>query len=778
MTAPHGRRAILAAAKPATSAPGAGSGVATSCEAMPGTILNSPKKSDSSSTPSLTKRRTSLQLSLEKLDRLAAGGALVVAAAGPEAGEDSDMNDEDVFSVLDETNNVLSQEIKYGDTLTLKATSAFTKKRCAVGVYIKHGLVGLGDDEQPSFRLSRFTVFKGNSKESYKTLRYGVPFKLMDDKGEYWGIPQGGLSTNRGLVISRKNEPVDGQVRFIVWPAPSDCDFNIFQKCQGQPVHYDEEIILNVAPGAGIAVRLTHHRKANSGLKAGYLRTDSHGKGITFSLVPSLTANMAITPTAIVEKVSRTFADRMKEEEQEQEEQLRLLEVPSAPASNPASDAEEAEERQHGASEAEAEVEVEEDQRAKADREEAEAVKRDEEACMAARQRKKAVFTAVIVAVFLLAYGFLMLHRKSLVTGCFILVTVHLLGKIGEVNRIDIKTEKVKEKKKVPELRTQEKEARTKAKGNKKRDEKKRDEKKETVKRGQSLKALLLPGDLASKVKTKADFTSNAQIDAIARATERFIEAEKGDDESALVRFKHTLKWRLANNVDTILNRPHGHFDAIKTNTVQYFHGRARNGSPVYIEMPKQTKIKQLNDMGIGMSHLIYHYVYICEFLWQVIEPNDIKQSCSIIDVEGVVFADFRGDVKEFVKAVSAISAAHYPGRSHHIFVVNASWSFAMIWKFLKNFLDPVTREKVHLYSSTDPYDEDLQKYIHPDQIPERYGGNCRCYERHVGSREKKCQGSVEEEQMRQLAHAANAAADIQSVVPGEIHPDVPKCDS
>ena len=98
------------------------------------------------------------------------------------------------------------------------------------------------------------------------------------------------------------------------------------------------------------------------------------------------------------------------------------------------------------------------------------------------------------------------------------------------------------------------------------------------------------------------------------------------------------------------------------------------------------------------MPMFLYHYMFISEYLWNVIEPNDNATSFSILDMTGVGMSDFMGDVKLTVMEIMKLTKAHYPSRSFQIIVVNAPWSFNAIWSLAQKFMDPATRKKTHVY--------------------------------------------------------------------------------
>lgn len=227
----------------------------------------------------------------------------------------------------------------------------------------------------------------------------------------------------------------------------------------------------------------------------------------------------------------------------------------------------------------------------------------------------------------------------------------------------------------------------------------------------------------------------------------RFLNAEKGDAKLGMQRWTDTLRWRAEQKMDGILHRPHPHFDFIKNHSTQYYHKRAKNGSVCYYEVPKAMKVSTLKKAGISIQDCVQHFLWITEYLWRVLDTNDESKVLSVLDLSGVGFSDFVGDVKTFVQAVSAVSGQHYPERSYHIFVVNAPSSFSWIWRAIKGWMDPVTVAKTHILSGKDF--SELHAVVDKADVPVRYGGTCAC--------EGGCENSADEIGMREVAAAINA---------------------
>ncbi|RLN48539.1 hypothetical protein BBJ29_003584 [Phytophthora kernoviae] len=239
----------------------------------------------------------------------------------------------------------------------------------------------------------------------------------------------------------------------------------------------------------------------------------------------------------------------------------------------------------------------------------------------------------------------------------------------------------------------------------------------------QGLPATLSPGTASVDGSVDAESTDALVISGGPIAfSPRFVAGEKGDVEKGRQRYLHTLEWRKENNIDNILVTPHPNFEIIKKYYPQYFHGRTRDGLPVYYERPGKIDLPALKREGLSIDDLLRHYMYITEYLWRVVEPNDSGRSITVLDVTGIGMYDLGGEVLDFIKRASAFTGAHYPERSAHIFIINIPGWFNMIWRMVKPLIDPVTREKVHMLKGSAILRE-LETLIDLENIPSDFGG-------------------------------------------------------
>lgn len=203
----------------------------------------------------------------------------------------------------------------------------------------------------------------------------------------------------------------------------------------------------------------------------------------------------------------------------------------------------------------------------------------------------------------------------------------------------------------------------------------------------------------------------------------RFLKAGKDDAEEGKRRYAETLQWRKDHGMDTVLVKPHPHFEIIKKSYPHFFHQTGQNGSPVFYEQPPKTNLKAMKAAGVTMDGLLHHYAMITEFGWQFVERSDAGRSIFIIDLEGMRMRDFVGDCVDYVKQCSKFTGQHYPERAGFIFVVNVPFWFQTIWNVVKPMVDEVTLQKIDIIRGKDKVLKALLKQIPIENIPPEYGG-------------------------------------------------------
>lgn len=101
-----------------------------------------------------------------------------------------------------------------------------------------------------------------------------------------------------------------------------------------------------------------------------------------------------------------------------------------------------------------------------------------------------------------------------------------------------------------------------------------------------------------------------------------------------------------------------------------------------------------------------------------------LETCCTIMDAKGVGVTRIPS-VYGYLKQASAISQNYYPERLGRLYVINAPWGFSSAFSVVKGFLDPVTVEKIHILGAS--YQKELLAQIPAENLPEQFGGLCKC---------------------------------------------------
>eukprot|EP00523_Entomoneis_sp_CCMP467_P004358 CAMPEP_0168745690 /NCGR_PEP_ID=MMETSP0724-20121128/14752_1 /TAXON_ID=265536 /ORGANISM="Amphiprora sp., Strain CCMP467" /LENGTH=473 /DNA_ID=CAMNT_0008793419 /DNA_START=203 /DNA_END=1624 /DNA_ORIENTATION=- len=206
----------------------------------------------------------------------------------------------------------------------------------------------------------------------------------------------------------------------------------------------------------------------------------------------------------------------------------------------------------------------------------------------------------------------------------------------------------------------------------------------------------------------------------------RFLEMQKGNREAALKAVESTVEWRKEHDIDTILTRPHTTFDLAKTIFPHYFLGRDKNGDVLFLQRPALTDLQLAKKNGIKLEDLLMHYVYVNEYLWQILEGDKpLGTMTSIIDLTGLQLSVLRKrDLILFAKLTVSTMDNHFPQRAHKTLVINAPKWFNTLYKLVSPLMRESTKAKIEIHSRGKKQDEVLKKYLSQeacDSLPKTF---------------------------------------------------------
>lgn len=213
----------------------------------------------------------------------------------------------------------------------------------------------------------------------------------------------------------------------------------------------------------------------------------------------------------------------------------------------------------------------------------------------------------------------------------------------------------------------------------------------------------------------------------------RFMRARKFDIEAATKMFTDYHNWRSEYGVDKLkdsLEFPE--YPIVKKFYPRYYHKTDKLGRPVYVEVVGELDIKQLfavtTTERIIQNH-VYEYEKLVNYRMTACSKKAgvyLEQSCTILDLKGVSLSSF-SSVYSTIKEFSAVAQNYYPEMLGKMFIINTPMLFTAVWSLVKPLLDEVTVSKIQILGYS--YQSKLLEMIDAENLPETYGGKCKCEE-------------------------------------------------
>lgn len=247
----------------------------------------------------------------------------------------------------------------------------------------------------------------------------------------------------------------------------------------------------------------------------------------------------------------------------------------------------------------------------------------------------------------------------------------------------------------------------------------------------------------------------------------RFLRARKWDIPAAVMQFQDTCAWRLEHDIarmrrnapgpeglfsckdldqdtasklycDGVERFPHLRLvDSRENEGAWLFFGMAvafgvdKQGRPIHLQksgLASHRFAQMYSFAGQNPCHKIINdgYVRMQEIQAARMQESSerlgkrVTQQVVIMDMKGLSFWPDPRAIAVF-KDFLMVSQKYYPETLAIQFFLNTPPIFMAIWRLIKDWIDPVTANKMHLLGSE--FQSELLEYIHPDQLPIEYGG-------------------------------------------------------
>lgn len=208
----------------------------------------------------------------------------------------------------------------------------------------------------------------------------------------------------------------------------------------------------------------------------------------------------------------------------------------------------------------------------------------------------------------------------------------------------------------------------------------------------------------------------------------RFLRARKFVVESSLELYNNYLKYRKESGIEKILDIKIPKTKEFNRLIPNALHGFDKAGRPIYIEktglIDFDTVYGHMSDEDLMRIHCWQMEMQIkrCEESSRRL-GHTVDTFSTIIDLTGLSMAGRKG--VGLIRLMAAHDQVYHPERLGRVYVINAPWVFPFFWKICSAFLDENTTSKIHILGKN--YQQELLKDIDADQLPEEFGGSCRC---------------------------------------------------
>jgi hypothetical protein len=194
----------------------------------------------------------------------------------------------------------------------------------------------------------------------------------------------------------------------------------------------------------------------------------------------------------------------------------------------------------------------------------------------------------------------------------------------------------------------------------------------------------------------------------------RYLKMQGNQRDLAAKALEATLQWRREYDIDNLLSKPHTKFDLCKAVFPHYFVGRDKGNHILFVQRPALLDLKRAEANGLTTDDLLMHYVYVNEYLWQILEAEDpFGEMTSVIDMTGIKMGILRRkDLVAFVKKLVKTMDSHYPQRAHKTLVLNAPKWFNVLFKLLSPLMRESTKKKIEIHSRGRKQDAALKTYL------------------------------------------------------------------
>jgi len=230
-------------------------------------------------------------------------------------------------------------------------------------------------------------------------------------------------------------------------------------------------------------------------------------------------------------------------------------------------------------------------------------------------------------------------------------------------------------------------------------------------------------------LKSKLSIPDDAPFDGVQDdiTLYRFLRAKKWVLEDAMAQYQAMIKWRKQIDIPGVYKWAEENKDKCDLIQSLYPHGiygEDKKGRPLIYDGLGGLPGQRFSKLVTIEEFRLYH-IHFMEELTRRLREMTKKEGRAMFQITAIVdMGGMNMSHRHFIpyfKSISKIDEQCYPELINTINCVNAPWAFPVLFKIVRGFIDPTTRQKIRVYSSE--YEETLREIVDEKVLNHRFGG-------------------------------------------------------
>lgn len=193
--------------------------------------------------------------------------------------------------------------------------------------------------------------------------------------------------------------------------------------------------------------------------------------------------------------------------------------------------------------------------------------------------------------------------------------------------------------------------------------------------------------------------------------------------ETAEAKFRTMIKWRLDNDVDSLLANYKPNRLMLDNSPIAFLKDYDRDGDPIYLERGGAIDVRGMLNR-FSREEMMRHAIWLREvhangdwvYEYERRQGRECRQVTVVYDLAGLNRQHLNPTVLGFFGELMQITEDYYPGPIKRMIIIRAPHVFRFVWKVVKNFFSQESQDKM-IFADSD-YLSVLDQYMDIDVLP------------------------------------------------------------